>query len=66
MEGRKLSVSNEATARHEIEETLHLELIPGTEVMTDGEYLKLFPPKFEVYTLNMASSRPRSLQACGS
>lgn len=38
MATRKISVSNEGVARHEIEETLHLELIPGTEVMTDGVF----------------------------
>jgi hypothetical protein len=31
-----LSTSAETAARHEIEETLHTVLYPGTEVMTDG------------------------------
>jgi hypothetical protein len=36
MATRNMSISNEGIARYEIEETLHVELIPGTEVMADG------------------------------
>lgn len=32
----QFSVTGEADARHEIEETVHTVLYPGTEVMTDG------------------------------
>ena len=31
-----MSVSSENAARHEVEQTLHATLYPGTEVMTDG------------------------------
>jgi hypothetical protein len=38
MATRKMSSSGEGVVRHDIEELLHLELIPGTEVMTDGTF----------------------------
>ena len=46
MATHKTSVSSEGVARREIEGTLHLELIPGTEVMTDGVLAEAsFKPK---------------------
>lgn len=38
MATRKMSTSNEVVARHEIEEILHVDLIPGTEVMADSMF----------------------------
>jgi hypothetical protein len=33
---RTMFVESESAARHEVEETLHATLYPGTEIMTDG------------------------------
>jgi hypothetical protein len=35
--------TDEAT-KYQLQETLHVELIPGTEVMTDGLYALLLQP----------------------
>lgn len=42
MAERTLSVTNELVARHEVEETLHATLYPGTEIMTDGTVCLLY------------------------
>lgn len=35
---RGLSATDEMSVRHELEQTLHTALFPGTEVMTDGTF----------------------------